>query len=61
MALSANVLNYVNRNIKALESQGADNVYTSDNYELRGYVGSDKCISGEEADKRTMRIMDGWR
>jgi hypothetical protein len=61
MALPANVVSYVNRKKKALERQGTGTVAsTVESYPLRGYVGIGERISGEEADKRIMRMMNEW-
>jgi hypothetical protein len=59
MALPANVVSYVNRKKEAFERQGTD-TGTVESYSLRGYVGIGERISGEEADKRIMRMMNEW-
>jgi len=60
MALPANVVSYINRKKKVLERQGTGMASTMESYPLRGYVGIGERISGEEADKRIMRMMNEW-
>ncbi|MDR0518235.1 MAG: hypothetical protein LBH25_14465 [Fibromonadaceae bacterium] len=60
MALPANVVSYVNRKKEALERQGIGTASTVESDMLRGYVGIGERISGEEADKRIMRMMNEW-
>jgi len=60
MALPDNVVSYVNRKKETLKRQGISSASTVESYPLRGYVGIGERISGKEADKRIMRMMNEW-
>jgi len=58
MALSSNVVDYINRNREKLSHE--QHYVANVDYQLRGYVSSSERISGEEADRRNIRMMNEW-